>query len=100
MDLGAHGFALRLGESSQGLLDRFCVRIDIEGVLSEFPGDSWHIGWLPSEYFPALMEELDERAFLCFSEALRHVDGLVLILRVNLLCLCLLSRAEFVGCRR
>src|SRR4051812_19997241 len=97
MDLGAHGFSLRLGEASQGLLDRFGIRIDIEGVLSEFPGDAWHIGWLTSVYFPALTEELDVRAFLCLSEALQHVDGLVLILRVNMLCLCLLSWAEFIG---
>src|SRR3954470_5140166 len=69
-------------------------------MLSEFPGNSWHIGRLPGEYFPALTEELDERAFLCFSEALRHVDSLVLICWVNLLCMCLLSWTKFFGCRR
>src|SRR3954464_9089150 len=85
VNFGANGLALRLREASQGLPDWFRVRVDIEGVLSEFPGNSWHIGRLPGEYFPALTEELNERAFQCFSEALRHVDTLALICQVNLL---------------
>src|SRR3954467_3793940 len=97
MNFGTDGLTLRLRKASQRLPNRLCIRVDIEGMLSEFPGNSWHIGRLPGEYLPALMEELDERAFLCFSEALRHVDSLALICRINLICLCLLSWTKFFG---
>ena len=37
-------------------------------MLGKFPGYSWHISWTPCEDFPALTEELDERAFLCAAQ--------------------------------
>jgi hypothetical protein len=33
-------------------------------MLSEFPGYTYHVKWLPYEDVPVLTEELDERAFL------------------------------------
>ena len=60
----ADGLALRLQKATQRLLHRFSVRVDIECVLSKFPRNTWHVGWFPCKYFPALTEELDERAFL------------------------------------
>ena len=54
-------------------------------VLGEFPGYSWHVGWTPCEDFPALTEELDERAFLYGREAFRHQSGLGGVRRVDLM---------------
>ena len=64
-----YGDALRLGEAAHGLLDRFGIWINLKGVLGEFPGYTWHVGWTPGEDFPVLSEELDERAFLCGRQA-------------------------------
>ena len=40
MNFCAHGLALRLREASQCLLDRFGVGVNIECLLSEFPGNT------------------------------------------------------------
>jgi hypothetical protein len=53
-------------------------------VLGKFPGDAWHICWTPDEHPPLLMEELDERAFLCGGKGIRHPRGLGRIRRVDL----------------
>jgi hypothetical protein len=39
------------------MLDRFGFGVNIEGVLSKFPGNTWHFRWVPFKYFAALMEE-------------------------------------------
>jgi hypothetical protein len=41
----------------------------MEFVLSEFPRDTRHVGWLPCKDVTVLTEELGERAFLCLGEA-------------------------------
>ena len=33
-------------------------------MLSQSPGNTWHVSWLPCEDVPVLTEELDERFFL------------------------------------
>ena len=57
----------------------------MECVLREFPGYSWHVGWAPCEDFPALTEELNERAFLFWSEIFRHESGIGGVHRVDLM---------------
>ena len=53
-------------------------------MLGKFPGYSWHIGWTPCEDFPALTEELDERAFLCAVQVGRDERRLLRVRRVDL----------------
>ena len=74
-----------LGDASNCLPDWPDVGIDVECVLGEFPGHSWHVGWAPCEDVPALTEELDERAFLFRSEIFRHESGLRGVRRVDLM---------------
>ena len=74
-----------LGDASHCLPDWPDVGIDVECVLGEFPGYSWHVGWAPCEDFPALTEELDERAFLFRTEIFRHESGLGGVRRVDLM---------------
>ena len=74
-----------LGDASHCLPDWPDVGIDVECVLGGFPGYSWHVGWAPCEDFPALTEELDERAFLFSSEVFRHKRGLGGVRRVDLM---------------
>ena len=33
-------------------------------MLSQSPGNTWHVSWLPCKDVPVLTEELDERFFL------------------------------------
>ena len=40
-------------------------RVDVECVLGEFSGNSWHVRRTPGENFLVLTEEFDEREFLC-----------------------------------
>ena len=68
------------------MFDGPCVEIDIKCVLGEFPGYSRHVSWTPGKDFPALTEELDERAFLCWREAFRHEGSLGRVRRVDLMC--------------
>jgi hypothetical protein len=65
MTLGCYCFMLWFVKPSKRLLDRPCFWIHIECMLDEFPTNPWHVWRTPGEDFPALMEELDERAFLC-----------------------------------
>jgi hypothetical protein len=53
-------------------------------VLGEFSGDAWHICWTPSEHPLVLTEELDECAFLCWREKIRHPRDLGWIRWVDL----------------
>ena len=92
------GFAFRLREAAQSLFYRFSIRVNIECVLSEFPGNACHVGWLPCKNLPALTEELDERAFLCFSKVIQHVNLLRQVHRVDLCLGGLCLSVEFVGC--
>ena len=86
MDFFSYCSSPRLRVSSRRLLNWFCPRIYIESVLGEFPGYSWHVSWAPCEDFPALTEELDERAFLFWTEVFRHESGLGGVRRVDLMC--------------
>jgi hypothetical protein len=52
-------------------------------VLNEFPGNPWHVGRTPGEDFPALTEELDERAFLCRIQVYYDGSGLVWVHGMN-----------------
>jgi hypothetical protein len=63
-NLFADCFSLWLRKPAHRLLYWFGFWVNIEGVLSEFRGNTWHVGWFPCKYFPALTEELDERAIL------------------------------------
>ena len=60
--------ALLDGRSTQVLVDWLGLWIDSESVLSQFPGHTRHVRWLPCEDVPVLTEELDELGFLFLSE--------------------------------
>ena len=74
-----------LGDSSHCLSNWPDIGIDLECVLGEFPGSSWYDGWAPCKDFPVLTEKLDERAFLFWSEILRHKSSLGGVCRVDLM---------------
>ena len=74
-----------LGDASHRLSNWPDIGVDVKCVLGELPGYSWHVGWAPCEDFPALTEELDERAFLFRSEIFRHETGLGGVRRVDLM---------------
>ena len=65
IDFLAYRLALWLRKSPHRLLDESCIRKHLQGMLGKFSGYAWHVGRTPRENFPALTEELDERAFLC-----------------------------------
>jgi hypothetical protein len=45
------------------------LRIDVEAVLNQLPGHSWHVRWLPREDVAVSPEVVDERVFLFGVEA-------------------------------
>jgi hypothetical protein len=45
------------------------LRIDVEAVLNQLPGHSWHVRWPPREDVAVSPEEVDERVFLFWVEA-------------------------------
>jgi hypothetical protein len=51
-------------EASQTLLDRIRVRLDVEGVLGDLPGDARHFYRTPHKYVPVVLGEVDGLAFL------------------------------------
>ena len=65
IDFFADGFAVRLREASEGLLDRSSPEVYFKSVLGEFSGYACHVYWTPGEKFPVLTKEFDEHAFLC-----------------------------------
>jgi hypothetical protein len=60
----ANGLPLLCSRSTEMLLHRFCFRVNSQTVLSQLPGYTWHVGWLPCKDVPVFMEELDERGIL------------------------------------
>jgi hypothetical protein len=48
----------------QALLDRLGAWPDLQGMLSDFPRNAWHIQRFPCKDVFVCMEEVDERAFL------------------------------------
>ena len=60
----------------------------------EFLGYSWHVSWAPCEDFPALTEELDERAFLFRGEIFRYESGFGGVRGVDLMCPCIAASVE------
>ena len=79
-----HGFAGWFRKMPQRLFNWPSHWIHIKRVLGKFPGYSWHVSWTPCEDFPALTEELDERAFLCAIHICCDSCRLLGICRVNL----------------
>jgi hypothetical protein len=55
---------LFLVEVSQALLDWLRTGLDVEGLLSDIPGDTRHFGWAPCKHVSIALEEVDEIAFL------------------------------------
>ena len=64
-------------------------------MLSQLPGNTWHVKRLPCENVPVLTEELDERFFLfgveCCRDMSRSGAG---VGRVDVSCLRIASRLE------
>ena len=58
------GPAFLLVEAMQALLHWLGALADLQGVLSDFPRDAWHIRGFPLEDVSVSVEEADERAFL------------------------------------
>jgi hypothetical protein len=51
-------------KSPELLLDRSCVIVDFKSVLSQLPGDTRHVEWIPSEDVSVVPEETGELEFL------------------------------------
>src|SRR5664279_3974941 len=67
--LFANGAPLFPAEAAESLHDRLGTFVDVETVLGEFPRYTWHVGRLPCEDIPILMEELNELVFLFVLQA-------------------------------
>ena len=77
------------------LFDRFHFRVDSQTMLSQSPGNTWHVRRLPCEDVPVLTEELDERFFLFGVECGRNVGrSCIGVRRVNVNRLRLARRLE------
>ena len=61
----------------QPLLDRPCLLVEIQGVLSLLPRYTWHVRGLPCEDVPISVEERGEHEFLCGTELGPDQGGLV-----------------------
>jgi hypothetical protein len=59
-----HGVPSVVGETAEVLSLGGGLRIDVEAVLNQLPGHSWHVRWLPREDVAVCPEEVDERVFL------------------------------------
>ena len=59
-DLFVDGPALLLVKATQTLLHR----LDLQGVLGDFPRYAWHVRGFPREDIFVRAEEVDERVFL------------------------------------
>ena len=67
------------------LLHWFHFWVDTESVLSQLPGNTRHVRWLPREDVPVLTEELDELAFLFAVQSSGNVGGLgIRVLRMDM----------------
>ena len=67
-ELVSNGLFAVLSELAEPLLDWLCSFFVIKGVLDHLPGDTRHVGRLPSEDVLVCPEEGDERAFLFIIE--------------------------------
>ena len=59
-----NGFSLLDGGPPKMLFDWFYLWVNLQTVLSQLPGHTWHVRRFPCEDVPVLTEELDERFFL------------------------------------
>jgi hypothetical protein len=55
---------LFLVKAPHALLDRSRTRLDVEGVLDDFPGDAWHFCWAPRKYVLISSKEVHKLALL------------------------------------
>jgi hypothetical protein len=55
---------LVLGETSESLLDRLGLWVQMEFMLNQFARDSRHVNKLPCKDVPIFLEEFDECEFL------------------------------------
>ena len=101
VDFFANGPVLRFRKTPEGLFDWSGLRAYFKCVLGEFSGYAWHVRRTPSEYFPMLTEELDERAFLCGGQIGGYDCCFGWIRWVHLMGSCVTALVELsVGCCR
>jgi hypothetical protein len=86
------GFSLVGRETTQLLLDRPHLGIDLQFVLGQLSRDSRHIHRLPCEYVSVILQKLDERAFLFVIQAGADDGSLAFISEPEVDSLCFLSR--------
>ena len=63
-NLLADGSTLLLVEAAQSLLHQLGVRLDLQGVLGNFPWNARHVRGFPRKDISIGLEEVNERAFL------------------------------------
>jgi hypothetical protein len=73
------------------------MRLDIEGVLSDFPRDAGHIWRAPCKYVLVASEEVVELAFLFGVKTRSNLHGFGRVSGINLHSLCILDRFERAG---
>ena len=69
-----------LVEVMQALFDWPRTRLDLQGMLGDFPWNSWHVQGFPRKDVSIGVEEVDERAFLHGGEGsvdAHHLVGVV-----------------------
>jgi hypothetical protein len=63
-------------ETSELLLDRLGMWVQLEFMFNQFHRDSRHVGRLPCKDVPIFLEEFDEREFLFGIQGLTYVSSL------------------------
>jgi hypothetical protein len=91
------GPALFLVKASHALLDRPQTRLNVEGVLGDFPGDAWHFYRAPCKYILVASEEVDELAFLFGVQTSPDLHGFGRVSDIDLHGLSILGRFESTG---
>ena len=93
-DLFSDRASLPLGEATQGLLHRLCIRSHMKFVLGVLPRNTRHVLGGACKDVSILTEEVDELAFLFGAEASPDGDALLWVGTVEWDLLGLFSRLE------
>jgi hypothetical protein len=84
-------------EASLALLDRLGDGLDVECVLSDLSGDTWHFCRAPHKYVLVVSEKVNEISFLFGVYAHPNLNSLGGILGVDLHDLGILGHLEGTG---
>jgi hypothetical protein len=75
------------------------TKLDVQFVLGDFPGDTWHFCWDPSKYVLVPSKEVDKIALLFGIQTGLDLHSFGRVFSIDLHGLSILSFFESVGCR-